>query len=560
MAINVLKNDKSGLAEESTERLDFPWKPWSEKNVYQWTRWTSFIDWYETLRERGLSWEANKILRILLPSLNIDQVWILIRPEQLSSTVKSVDGLKASEPVLLTVLTVANDILRYALASFHKYGIVGTRGLLEFVAPYYEVASTVVEIMFGPEPDVSQGRPVVLWKLAGEQMTYLKNAGMVDHFELHPLFIRLEIAAISLEDIRLQAELILAVCWTDPESDNTSSTPPVDASPIIEAGWDLTLLDAPLYSFMIPRSDAGLEILKKILRHRRQGWQMAQLEVWNLLLVTANDDQRYELLLNLTKILAEDGPRTLNDSPALQLAFLLLAQSPDLVFHNTYKYSSIFHKAAQLGVMPILEAALNAERSRVEEFLSTRDFRGNTPLDYAVENKQEAVIAKLLSLGYKMPITKDNLYELARYADPNIVKMMGMLLQENTGIYDIREAIERDRSDVARVLLQIYYLQSPDTGEWQKLLPLAVQRRQTDVMEILVSKFPEAALNLDKKGRSVLWYNKPSSDEEDPQIQQIIRDRIAPIIIRKAPITEAKRILGQGGKYFLASVFVNFSL
>jgi ankyrin repeat protein len=559
LAINVLKNGKPALTEKSHEGSGFPWKPWSEKGFRR-TPLTPFLHWYKTLGERGLSWEANKILRLLLPSLNIDEVAGIIRPEQLSLAVKSVDGLKASEPILLTVLTVANDILRYALASFRRDGIVGTRGLLEFVAPYYEVATTVVKMMFGPEPDDSQGRLVVQWKLATEQMTYLRNADMVDNFELHPLFIRLEMAAISLEDIRLQAELIPAVCWTDPENDDTSGTPPLDASPIIDANWDLTLLAAPLHALVKPSSDASLKRLKKILRHRPPGWQTAQPEVWNLLLVKANDDQRYELLLNLTKILAEDGSLTLDDSPALQLAFLLLAQSPDLVLHQKPRNSPIFHKAAQLGVIPIIEVALKAEKSRVEEFLSTRDFSGYTPVDYAIENKQEAVIAKLLSSGCKMPIATENLYELARYADPKIVEMMGMLLPNYIDLNAIREAIERDRSDVARVLLQIYNLQSPNTGELEKLLRLAVQRRQTDVVEILVSKFPESALKLDETGRSVLWYNKPPSDREDSQIKQMIRDKIAPIIIKKVPIAEAKRILGEGGKYFLNSICVFFSL
>jgi len=548
VAIIVLKTGKSGLAEASFERPDFPWKPWGEMGGY----WAPFHEWYKTLRQRGLSWEANKILRLLLPSLNIDEVAWLIQPEELNHAVESVDSLKPSEPALLTVLTVANDILRYAVASFHRDGIVGTIGLLKFVAPYYEVATRVVEMIFGPEPNDSQGRLVIQWKLAAEQMRYLKNAGMIDHFELHPLLVRLEMAAISLEDIKLQAELIPAVCWTDSDIDSMSSTLPVDASPIIGANWDLTLLAAPLHTLTVPSSNAGLEKLEKVLRHRPPGWYTAQAEVWNLLLVTANDDQRYELLLNLTKILAEDSVQT---PPALQLAIILLAQSPNLVFYKTSEHSSVFHKAAELGVNPILENALEAGGGRVEEFLRSRDFNGKTPLDYAIENKQEAVIAKLLGLGHQLPIAKTNLHELASRADPNVVQMMATLLPDYIDARVAQEAIERGRSDVVRVLLQIYEPESPDIGEWEDLLPLAVQKRQTDVVEMLVSKFPDSTLKLDEKGRSVLWHNKPSSVKEAPQVQQMIRDWIAPVIIRNAPIAEAKRALGEGGMYSLASVY-----
>jgi hypothetical protein len=536
LAINVIKSSKSGLAVESLERFRFPWKPWSEKKASRWPPLTPFLDWYRTLLEKGLSWEANKIFRLLLPSLNIDEVAELIEPRQLNRAVESVDGLKASEPVLLTVLTVANDILRYALASYHRDGIVGTKGLLEFTTPYYEVATTVVGLMFGPEPNDSEGRLVIQWKLAAEQMIYLKNAGIIDLNELHPLFTKLEIAAIDLEDIRLQAELIPATCWTDPESD---SNPPTDA------GWDLTRLAAPLHPLIALFSDVCRERIKKILQHHPPGWETTETEVWNLFLVTANEDDRYSLLVNLTTVLAETGAQMSNTSPALLLAVKLVSQSPNLVLDRRRDFSSIFHEAAQVGATPVLDLALKADKSRVEKMLNTRDFKGNTPLDYAIDNKQEVAIAKML------PVVRGALFALVESAGLSIIRMMAEQYPETIDVDMVRKVIEQGRSDVARVLLEIREPETSTIAEWEKLLPLAVQTRQPDVVEVLVSKFPKSTLRIDEDGHSVLWYNK-SSSVEDFKVQQTIRNMIAPMIIRMASISEAKKALGEVGKYFPA--------
>jgi hypothetical protein len=53
----------------------------------------------------------------------------------------------------------------------------------------------------------SEGRLVMQWKLAAEQMKFLKNTAVIKLNKLHPLFTRLDTAAIALEDTRLRAEL-----------------------------------------------------------------------------------------------------------------------------------------------------------------------------------------------------------------------------------------------------------------------------------------------------------------------------------------------------------------
>ena len=64
--------------------------------------------------------------------------------------------------------------------------------------------------------------------------------------------------------------------------------------------------------------------------------------------------------------LEETAAQTSKNSPALLLAVKLVSQSPNLVL-RTRDFSSIFHEAAEVGAIPVLDLALKADKSRVEE-------------------------------------------------------------------------------------------------------------------------------------------------------------------------------------------------
>jgi ankyrin repeat protein len=184
--------------------------------------------------------------------------------------------------------------------------------------------------------------------------------------------------------------------------------------------------------------------------------------------------------------------------------------SPDLVLHKTHDLGSIFHIAASFGATQILDIALRADKARVEELLSTRDFSGRTPLDYAIENKQEAARIQLLNSEYQMPLVPRNLFEMADSEDFNISKMMAELQPATIDVYVVRKAIELGRSDIARILLENRTPAFSTVAEWESFLPLAVRMRQADLVEILVSKFPDSSFKFNE-GRSVLSYNNPLS-------------------------------------------------